>query len=111
MLNGSFEILALSAIAGIVVFLALRFLKKKPRDLFESFQATDSAGTKIFERHRVPATKNCPGCEGQLPLSAIICEGCDYNFLAARPVRMQALLPGPDTESEESQQPQIASAL
>lgn len=113
MLNGSFDILHLSAIAVIPVFLALRFLKKKKaRDSFESFRAVSSSGNaSIFERERVPATKKCPGCEEQLPLSAIICDGCDYNFLASRPVRSQSILPSPEVLPEEPQQPRIASAI
>jgi len=114
MLNGDFDILHLSAIAVIVVFLALRFLKKKkPRDSFESFQATShTSNARIFERQRVvPATKKCPGCEQQLPLAAIMCEGCDYNFLAARPDRLHSMLPAPEALSEEPVQRKVASAV
>jgi len=113
MLNGSLDILSLSAIAVIVVFLARRFLKrKKLRDCFESFQAATNTSTAgIFERHRVPATKKCPGCERQLPLAAIICEGCDYNFLAARPDRLHSMLPAPEAFAEEPEQKKIASAV
>jgi hypothetical protein len=113
MLNGSLEILQLSAIAVIVTFLALRFLKrKKPRDFFESFQTTSSPGNAgIFERQRVAATKKCPGCEQQLPLAAIICEGCDYNFLAARPDRSHSMLPAPEPFPGEPEQQKIASAV
>lgn len=113
MLNGSFNVLSLSAIAVIVVFLARRFLKrKKLRDCFESFQASSiTSNGGIFERQRVPATKKCPGCERQLPLSAIICEGCDYNFLAARPDRLHSMLPAPEALAEELEQKKIASAV
>lgn len=114
MLNGNFDILHLSAIAVIMVFLALRFLKrKKPRDFFESFQATsNTSNARIFERQRVvPATKKCPGCEQQLALAAIICEACDYNFLAARPDRSHSMLPAPEAFSEEPEQKKIASAV
>jgi hypothetical protein len=113
MLNGNFDVLHLFAIAAIVVFLALRFLKKKkPRDSFESFQTTsNTSNARIFERQRVPATKKCPGCEQQLPLAAIICEGCDYNFLAARPDRSHSMLPAPEALPEEPEQQKIASAV
>lgn len=113
MLNGSFNILSLPAIVVIVVFLARRFLKrKKLRDCFESFQASNNTkSARIFERQRVPATKKCPGCEQQLPLSAIMCEGCDYNFLAARPDRLHSMLPAPEALAEEPEQKKIAAAI
>lgn len=112
MLNGILNILSLSAIAVMLVLVALRFIKRKPRDRFESFQAASSSrNAGIFERQRVPATKKCPACEAELPLATIICEGCDYNFLAARPVRSQRMLPSPEALPEELQGQRIASAL
>lgn len=113
MLNGSLNILSLSAIAVIVVFLTYRFLKRKKLcDCFESFQASSHTNNaRIFERQRVPATKKCPGCEQQLPLSAIICEECDYNFLAARPDRLHSMLPAPEASVEEPEQRKVASAV
>jgi len=111
MLNGSVDIFSLSAIAVIVVLVALRFVKRKSRDSFESFQAgSGSPDRGIFERQRVRATKKCPGCEMQLPLSAIICDGCNYNFLAARPDRSHRMLPAPEALPEQPQE-KIASVL
>ena len=40
----------------------------------------------IFKREKVvgPGQKQCPKCAGQLPMQAVVCDGCDYNFLSMR---------------------------
>jgi hypothetical protein len=54
--------------------------------------------------------KPCPNCAEELPLSAIICDACDYNFLAARPGRGQKLLPPSEAVTREVPEQRIASA-
>jgi hypothetical protein len=29
-----------------------------------------------------PARKQCPNCAGQIPIDALVCDACDYNFLS-----------------------------
>jgi hypothetical protein len=95
---GGMDILPISALALTLVLLGLRMANKKSVTMAESFQSARSGG--FFEKQRMPAQKKCPHCAMQLPLSAIICETCDYNFLAERPGRGQKLLALPEEASE-----------
>jgi hypothetical protein len=85
--------LHISAIALMLAFLLLRMESRKAVSFSGSFVAE---GNRLFERQRIPTPKKCPNCAEQLPLLAIICEVCDYNFLAERPGRGQKLLPAPE---------------
>jgi hypothetical protein len=69
------------AIALIVAFLTARIASKKDR------------GT--FERQHVLTLKKCPKCAEQLPLSALVCDACDYNFLSGMVGYGHKLLPSP----------------
>jgi hypothetical protein len=91
----SVDILPIAAIALILVFLRLRIVNKNPASLSRSFRAESTCAGRFLETQRIQALKKCPNCAEQLPLSAIICETCDYNFLAERPGRGQHLLPPP----------------
>ena len=42
------------------------------------------------------ALKTCPKCATQVPLSTLVCETCDYNFLSGSVVTRHKLLPAPD---------------
>jgi ribosomal protein L40E len=37
------------------------------------------------------AFKKCPQCTAQLPLSALVCDDCDYNFLSSSILRHKLL--------------------
>jgi hypothetical protein len=105
------DILHISAIALILIFLRLRMVNKKSGSPFKYFRAASAtanhgASGRFLEIRRIPALKNCPNCAEQLPLSALMCDACDYNFLAAMPGRGQKLLPAPHQMSEQ----RIASA-
>ena len=95
MVAGGPEILPIIAVALILVLLMVRIVKRK------TFR-TRGTSCRLFERQRSPELKPCPNCTEQLPLSAIICNTCDYNFLAARPGRGQNLLPSPLTDHSRS---------
>ena len=97
---GAVNPLHISAIALMLVFLGLRMVKRKAASSSESFVAERTHSGRFFERQRIPTPKKCPNCAEQLPLLAIICEVCDYNFLAERPGRGQNLLPPPEEVSE-----------
>jgi hypothetical protein len=90
------DILHGAAIALLLVFLWLRMTNKKDRGYLELSPAESARPGRFFERQRLPVQKQCPHCAMQLPLAAILCEGCDYNFLAERPGRGQRLLPPPE---------------
>jgi hypothetical protein len=55
--------------------------------------------TKPFERKEpfaAAAFKKCPKCAEQLALSTLVCDACDYNFLAGSVIRPHRALPAPD---------------
>jgi hypothetical protein len=90
------------AIAAILIYLAARIVKKNPRNRFESALAAKSftehtVTERFFPAQRVPIEKNCPNCSEPLPLSALICEACDYNFLSRSVGGKHKLLPSPES--------------
>lgn len=100
MIAEGLNILHFSAIALILVFLTARIAKKKYGSFFKSFIAESTltnncAFGRFFERPHILALKKCPNCAEQLPLSALICDACDYNFLSRMVGRGQKLLPSP----------------
>ena len=105
---GGLEILPISAVALILVLLVTRMVKRK---IFRGWGAVTHKRTsgRLFERRRSPELKPCPNCNEQLPLSAIICDICDYNFLAARPGRGQNLLPSPQPITHELPEQEFTS--
>jgi hypothetical protein len=115
MIAGGADILPIFVFALILVVLTARIMASKHSSVFKSFQAAKTAtnhhaSDRFFERKRIPALKPCPNCDEQLPLSAILCDACDYNFLAARPGRGQKLLPPPEPMTHELPEQGIASA-
>ena len=96
MITGGLDILDISAIALILVFLTSKMAYRK-QDHFrvESAIPNNRASDGFFGRKPIPTLKPCPNCAEQLPLSALFCGGCDYNFLAVRPGRGQKLLAAP----------------
>jgi hypothetical protein len=110
---GGVEKFLITAVALMLVFLAARVVRRK-RGVPESFRARRTVANKrsfgrLFESQRSPALKPCPNCAEQLSLSAIICETCDYNFLAERPGRGQNLLPSPQPMADEVAEQRITS--
>ena len=81
MIAEGLNIFHFSAIALIVAFLTARIASKKDR--------------ATFERQHVLTLKKCPKCAEQLPLSALICDACDYNFLSGMVGHGHKLLPSP----------------
>ena len=90
MLDGGSDLLHYSAIALILILLRSRLLKKKRGRFSKPLPAANAPANnrgsdRFFERKRRATRKPCPNCAEQLPMSALICDACDYNFLAARP--------------------------
>ena len=115
MIAGDLNILHFSAIALILVFLTVRIAKKKHGSFFKSFTARsdpmdNSTAARFFERHPISALKKCPNCAEQLPLSALICDACDYNFLSGMVGHGQKLLPSPTPMIHEWSDQTFASA-
>ena len=112
MITADLNILQFSAIALILVFLMARIAKKKYGSFFRSSRAesvfTNSCVTnRFFASQRIAAQKNCPNCAEQLPLSALICEGCDYNFLSRMVGSRHKTLPLPAPMTHEVSQPSL----
>jgi hypothetical protein len=114
MIAEGFNILVLSAIALILVFLAGTIAKRQYGVSFKSFLAAcrlkNNAADRMFESHRIPALKKCPSCTGQLPLSALMCDACDYNFLSGMVGRGHKMLPSPKPLVHEVSKQSLASA-
>jgi hypothetical protein len=108
MITGGLEIFPTTVVALILVLLVARLLKRKTFRGRGTFANRRDSG-RFFERQRSPELKPCPSCNEELPLSAIICDICDYNFLAARPGRGQNMLPPPQPITHEVLAQEIAS--
>jgi len=107
MIGGGPDVLYFSAIALILVLLAARIVKRKRGGFSQSFLAgntpTNGRATDLFfERKPTARLKPCPNCAEQLSTSALICDACDYNFLAERPGRGQQLLPPPSPHASSA---------
>src|SRR5262245_28256229 len=59
----------------------------------------EDAADRMFERRNISARKPCPSCTEQLPLSTLICDACDYNFLSGNGHK---LLPTPEAVINET---------
>jgi len=109
MITGGLNILPIAAVALILVLFAATIARKKFGGFVKPYRGRNKRGSRrLFESHRGPVLKPCPNCAEQLPVTAIICDICDYNFLAERPGRGQRLLPQPSTQEVAEQN--IASA-
>ena len=73
------------------------------------FQVLSPPGLVNNKRASSPTVKPCPNCAEQLPITAIICGICDYNFLAERPGRGQKLLSSPQAMAQEMPEQKIVS--
>ena len=115
MITGDSNILQFSAIALILVFLMARMAKKKYGSSFrssmpESAITNNFVADRLFASQRIAAQKNCPNCAEQLPLSALLCEGCDYNFLSRMVGSKHKMLPSPASMTHEVSKPSFVSA-
>ena len=56
---------------------------------------------KSFTKKRdltVLVFKKCPQCDEQMPVSTLVCDSCDYNFLASSILRHK-MLPAPQSSN------------
>ncbi|MGH7887063.1 MAG: hypothetical protein ACREPG_04305 [Candidatus Binatia bacterium] len=91
------NILHFAAIALMLVLLAARRAVSFFKSLLAGRRfANDRNPDRIFEQQRFSALKKCPGCSEELPLSALMCEACDYNFLSGMVGHGHKLLPSPE---------------
>lgn len=96
MLDLSSDVVSYAAITLVVGLLVARVLRKHAGTSLQSL--LPEALTQTFARKSelaVLAFKKCPKCADQLPVSALVCDACDYNFLAGSILRHK-LLPAPE---------------
>ena len=87
--------------AIILMFLIARTGNKKQGGFFKALAmrsafSDDCAVDRMFEKQHIPSLKKCPNCVEHLPLSALICEACDYNFLSGMVGYGNRLLAAPE---------------
>src|SRR4029453_8540716 len=63
--------------------------------------AKNCSDDRILGRHRIPALKKCPNCAEEVPLSVLMCDACDYNFLSGMVGCRLKLLPSPEPLTHE----------
>jgi hypothetical protein len=100
------DTLHIAAIALILIFITARIVKRKNDSFLNLFRLASMlpnprASERFFEIKHVAALKSCPNCATQHALSVLICDACDYNFLAERPGRAQRLLPPPQPMTDK----------
>ena len=90
--------LSFYAIALTVVILAVKIASKRDPGFFQGFLAAAAfKGARAKRQDLVlSALKTCPKCAEQLPLSTLVCDTCDYNFLSRTVGHRHKLLPAPD---------------
>jgi hypothetical protein len=97
------DILPYGAIALMLGFLTARMGSRKGGNFFKWFVAGTLGGiialpVAVFKKEPValPAFKKCPKCTGQIPISALVCEECDYNFITGLVRNRLTMLPAPN---------------
>src|SRR5262245_32530903 len=113
MIAEGLDSVSITAIAAILVLLTVRIVTRKRHGRKSSRRRGSTANKMTFVR-RVkgqPVSKPCPSCAELLPLSAIICGTCDYNFLAERPGRGQNLLPSPEPMVHQAPEHKFSSVM
>ena len=95
------DILHFFAPAVILMLLISRIGNRRHGGFFKALVAgslfsNDCAVDRMFEKHHIPASKKCPNCTEHLPISGLICEACDYNFLTGMVGYGNKLLPSPE---------------
>ncbi|HYA28435.1 MAG TPA: hypothetical protein VEI95_06415 [Acidobacteriota bacterium] len=112
----SLIILALSIIALSLAVITATIARKKDGSYFRWFVAGAFFGIialpmVIHKKRSVidpPPLKQCPKCAEQHPLSTLICESCDYNFLSGMVGHRHKLLPHYETLSHEAPSRRLA---
>lgn len=115
MIAEGLNILFVSTLALILIFIAARAAKRKYgislTSLITGMRIRTSAATdRMFEKQRISATKKCRNCSEQLPLSALICDDCGYNFLSGMVGHGNKMLPAPEPPAQEGPKQNFASA-
>lgn len=105
--EGSIFVLLFAFGLTLVLFVA-RTAKREKRRLFkkylrEGIAASHFASGRMFEKNRLLLSKKCPNCAAQLPLPALFCEACEYNFLSGAVGLRNKALPAPEAPPEKAE--------
>lgn len=92
MFEMSSDVFYYAAIIAVIGLLIARVVLKQGLINYERFLPE-----RFARRNELPILvfKKCPQCAEQLPVSALVCDGCDHNFLAGSILRHK-LLPAPE---------------
>ena len=90
-----------ASIVLVVALLTATIARKKDGSYFKWFVAGALFGfialpMAILKKQPVaapPRLKQCPNCPEQVPISILVCESCDYNFLSEMVGHRHKLLP------------------
>jgi Uncharacterised protein family UPF0547 len=103
-IDGDSDILHFLAITLILAFLTARIASKKDGSFFKWFVAGAFLGIialpvaiAIKRQHVLSVLKKCPKCAEQLPVSALVCDACEYNFISRIVGHGHKLLASPKT--------------
>ena len=96
MLITNLDIVLYAAILPTLAVLIMRIARNKPdRFLGASLPGVLQRGYGKKDHFAGPALKKCPKCSEDLQLSALVCDTCDYNFLAGSVAHRHKMLPAP----------------
>jgi hypothetical protein len=86
------------AVALTIVLLALRIGRNKESDSVLHKPLVEAVKGTLGKRQHpaLSALKTCPKCAAHLPLSTLVCDTCDYNFLSRTVGTRPKLLAAPD---------------
>lgn len=109
--------IAILPFLAFVSFLVLRAAKSRRGNaggivkavLAGDWFADESNADRMFERCNITAMKTCPNCSGQVPMSTLMCDRCDHNFLTGMIGSGQRMLPSPEAQVYEMQPRKYAS--
>jgi hypothetical protein len=113
MATENLEFVHFAAAAIVLIVLISRIGNRKPGGVFKALIngrvfSKDCAADRMFEKQQIVASKKCPNCAEPLPLSAIICEACDYNFLSGMVGYSNRLLAAPEPRPRQMAKPSFA---
>jgi hypothetical protein len=99
MIASSVEISFSLALAVTLIVLAARLVKHLIGIFCKSRTAdmliNNVISERLFAAKSIPLQKNCPHCAEATPISALMCDFCDYNFLSGMVGTKQKSLPAP----------------
>jgi hypothetical protein len=107
---GFYQLLAL------ILIMVAAWTAKKPIAAFFKSYPTSRAFTHnlLAARWLAPkpilAQKNCPHCAVPMPISALFCDACDYNYLSGSLGTRQKSLPAPASMKRKVSKPHLVSS-